>query len=351
MPRTTRKSESSSRSPLLLGVLAVVVVALAIGLGVFVTADGDDGGGKDDGSSFGPTALTNVAKPLADGLQLLVPALDTWRKDPAADTTNVKSVLDSFLTTAGPAATDLADVPAGGDRRRAKEAALVSVRLYRVFAELEKVAVRLPVDPLQTQVDLIARRVRVLADRIYDRVVLTLDDDAFDTSPDVEMRRPPDVPDWLTEGQAAGPPLDDEPPAPAEIPPIREAGRREQAEDDWIDEVAAAVTVDADAVADAFGNGDELRDLARDLAEIAVKLAKVADPSDGRERAALVRLGLLLQAEAARTGQAALLAPAGELRTELEGLARRLLVAGDLLWDPDLPARRSGLDRSVFELS
>jgi hypothetical protein len=348
MPRNTRKHERS-RSPFLLGVVAVVVVAVAIGLGVAVTAGGGDDGGEDDGSSFGETALTKAAKPLADGLQLLVPALDTWRKDPAADTTNVRSVLDTFLKSARPAATELASVRAGGDRREIKEAAVVSVRLYAVFAELEKVAVRLPVDPLQTQVDLIARRVRVLADRIYDRVTLTLDNDAFDTGPDVEMRRPPDVPNWLTEGQAPGPPLDDEPPAPAEEPPTREQGRKEQDEGDWLDEVAAAVTVEASAVADSFGKGDELRDLARDLAEIAVDLAEVDDPSDGRERAALVRLGLLLQAEAARAGQAALLAPPGELRTELEGLARRLLVAGDLLWDPELPARSSGLDPNLFE--
>lgn len=346
MPRNTRKHERS-RSPFLLGVVAVVAVAVAIGLGVAVTAGGDDG--EDDGSSFGETALTKAAKPLADGLQLLVPALDTWRKDPAADTTNVRSVLDTFLNSARPAAAELASVTAGGDRRDIKEAAVVSVRLYGVFAELEKVAVRLPVGPLQTQVDLIARRVRVLADRIYDRVTLTLDDDAFDTGPDVEMRRPPDVPNWRTEGQAAGPPLDDEPPAPAEEPPTREQGRKEQDEDDWLDEVAAAVTVEASAVADSFGDGEELRDLARDLAEIAVDLGEVDDPSEGRERAALVRLGLLLQAEAARTGQAALLAPPGELRTELDGLARRLLVAGDLLWDPELPARASGLDPNLFE--
>ena len=78
-------------------------------------------------------------------------------------------------------------------------------------------------------------------------------------------------------------------------------------------------------------------------------LRAAPDPKGGRERAAVVALALLTDGEAARLGQAACMLPAGEARNRLLTVARRMVVVGDGLLDPDLGLRRSGLPAALLE--
>jgi hypothetical protein len=83
-----------------------------------------------------------------------------------------------------------------------------------------------------TQYDLLARRLRELADRVFDRGRATLGlEEESDTN--VVVNRPEEVPIWTAEGLAAGPPLDDPPPAAATTPPLRAASRREESRSAW----------------------------------------------------------------------------------------------------------------------
>jgi hypothetical protein len=201
--------------------------------------------------------------------------------------------------------------------------------------------VLLATDPgdMRTQVDLLARRVRELADRVYDRghaaIAPYLEEEKH---PDVEVRLPEEVPMWTAEGLAAGPPLDHPPSPPASAPPLRKTTRPEGPRLAWATAVRQArVPSDRDLdVAITEGDGDRLRDLARKFEAAAEELRDKPDPQGQRERSATLRLALLLDAEAARTAQAAAVLHDGS-SAELTGVSRVLARVGQDMFKETRP--------------
>jgi hypothetical protein len=184
-----------------------------------------------------------------------------------------------------------------------------SSRLYVEYVHLLEAALAAADVPLRDQLELAARRVRILADRIFDRGQARLQPYLHEApNPDVIIQLPPEVPDWVADGMAAGPPLDDPPPPRAETPALREEDRPTQPRAAWAEAVgraAAPASLDLGPALDA-ADPLRLRDVARRFDAIARDLGPVPDPAGehGREDAAQVRLALLVYAEAARAAQA-----------------------------------------------
>jgi hypothetical protein len=200
---------------------------------------------------------------------------------------------------------------------------LWSTRLYVAYVDMLAAALASPAGDVRTQLELAARRLRILGDRVFDRGQARLKPFLHEQpNPDIIINLPPDVPDWILEGMAAGPPLDDPPPPPAPTPELREETRPTQPRDAWVAAVKAADPPSSGELLAAIDAADpvRLRDLARRFDSVARALRGVADPDEplGREEAAQVGLGLLVYAEAARAAQA------GQPEA-----ARRLVAVGD----------------------
>ena len=233
--------------------------------------------------------------------------------------------------------------------------------LYVEMARIYGAAVDPAAEPLRAQLNLAARRVRTLGDRIYDRGRVVLDPNFYaPPTQEVEIRPPTEVPDWVAEGMAAGPPLADTPGPAASTPPTREptcgAGvtppcRAEQPKKEWESRLKATGFPQPPDVARALKAADATRlgELAAAYEAETRTLMAGPDPQGDRERAAAVGLGLLTDGEAARLGQAAALLPPGDARDRLVAVARRLLAVGDELLEPGLGFRRSGVPRSVLK--
>jgi hypothetical protein len=219
-----------------------------------------------------------------------------------------------------------------------------SARLYIEWAHLAPVLVTSAPGDLRTQLGLMARRVRELGDRVFDRgqdvVTPRLH---LASSPDVQLRLPLEVPDWPAEGLEPGPPLAPSTPPPTGPMPVREGARPTQSRAAWIAAVRHADLPAPGVLGRAIDRGDavSLRNLASRLEATAAELDGVPDPVGGREDADLARLALLVHAEAARAGQAATLLSAPDDHTLLIDAARSLAAIGDELWPHDLPSQQS----------
>ncbi|MCU1448192.1 MAG: hypothetical protein JWP02_362 [Acidimicrobiales bacterium] len=196
-----------------------------------------------------------------------------------------------------------------------------STLLYVEVGRIYDVMLRSEPGDVRNQLDLLARRMRELADRVYDRGHAALAPYLDEQHPEnLEVRLPEEVPIWPAEGLAAGPPLDDSPGPAATSPPLRELTRPEQRPALWTEAVGKAGIPPERAVDDTIGSGDRdrLRDLARQLVAAAERLRTEPDPKGQREKSAQLRLALLIDADGARSAQAA---------TFVEGAPRQDLVA------------------------
>jgi len=252
-----------------------------------------------------PARLEALFRPPTEGLPNILAALDDWRRG-----TKPGPELAQELDGAINAFTDLPRQVERLPRHEARPRYASAARLYLEFLRLERSAVDLPAGVMRDQVDLTARRVVVLADRVFDRGRVAVDPAVFDQpAPGVgELRFPDDVPDWAAEGLVAGTP-------PAADRPLRQARRAEQSEAAWQEALReAAIPGDAELLAAIDSrNPATLGRLADAFAAAAGRLHSVPDPPNGRERAATVALGLLVRGEAARTAQAGLVDPARRL--------------------------------------
>ena len=234
--------------------------------------------------------------------------------------------------------------------------------IYADAEQVWRVVVTLPPGDLRDQADRTAKRLKVLADRTFDRGRVLVSPHGFlPDTPDVTVILPEEVPDWVAEGLAAGPPLDPTPPpAPPGRAPDRRDTRPTQPRAAWLavagqagipslDPLLAALAADPGSLDPAALGG-----FARLAGAAAERLRPVPDPdtpgvegSTGREDSARSRIALLLDAEAGRILQLAAL-DAAAARPTLVAAARRILVAADALWLPDLPARTSGLPATLL---
>jgi hypothetical protein len=203
-----------------------------------------------------------------------------------------------------------------------------TAKLYVDSVRIYQEALAGPAGDARTQLDRLARRVRLLGDRVFDRGQALIEPHLHDqASTAVDIRRPEEVPNWVAEGLAAGPPLDVAPPPPPSEPQLRQASRPQQPRDAWLKAVQAAAAPSADDVRAAAAAGDTARlaGLATRLVAAAEKLRSQPDPRGDREESTRYRLGLLVDADAARAAQLGALVTA----PPLSGIAADILAAGD----------------------
>ena len=355
-----------------LKVAAAVVVPLLVAAGLIALV----GAFNDGGSSSAPSTTTTVTaspeakafqirandafKPLGDAITVFLPKtqeFESGRLTPADFRGAVEAALPEFVKARDALAKLDEYEPDPAVNRYFFDAAELYVEMARVYA----VAADPAADPLRAQLNLIARRLRTLGDRIYDRARVVLEPGFYaPASPDVEVRPPTEVPDWVAEGMAAGPPLAEPPGPAAATPPVREETcgdgvtppcRQEVSVKKWVRRVKEAGFPQPPDVAGALDGADATRlgELADRYEALTRALRAGPDPEGDRERAAVVGLGLLTDGEAARLGQAAATLPQGEARARLMAVARRTLVVGDDLLEPQLGFRRSGLPRSLLQ--
>lgn len=182
--------------------------------------------------------------------------------------------------------------------------------LYVEHVRIYEEALGAPAGDVRIQLDRIARRTRLLADRVFDRgQALVKPYVTTERNPDVVINLPEEVPDWVAEGLAAGPPLAPPPPPAAGPPPLRDENRPVQLRASWEAAVRDAGAPPVEELRGAIAGGDAVRlgTLAQELEGAAERLRAVADPEGdgGREESAKTRLRLLVQSEAMRIGQAA----------------------------------------------
>jgi hypothetical protein len=211
-----------------------------------------------------------------------------------------------------------------------------SSRIYVEYVNALQAALGQPPDQvaLRDQLVLLGRRLRILGDRIFDRGQARLAPFLHEQpNPDVEIRLPPEVPDWVADGLAAGQPWDNPPGPPADTPALRDEDRPTQPRSSWAAAVrGAAIPTTAELIV-AIESADlsVQSTLANRFADLARSLGTVADPAGrhGREDAAQLRLALLVYGEAARASEAGLV-----------DMAKRLADIGDAVFSvPGVPRR------------
>lgn len=356
-----------------LKVAAAVIVPLIVAAALIaaMAANDDDGDGSPTAVSTTTTVTASPGaqafqakvdeafRPLGDAIRTFLPKAQEFEagKVPPAD---FKGAIDAAL----PEFVKSRDAVAALEPYKPEPAIntyfLHAADLYVETARIYGVAVDPAADPLREQLNIAAKRLRTLGDRIYDRGRTVLDPSFYaPSSAEVEVRPPTEVPDWVAEGMAAGPPLADTPGPPSTSPPVREPTcgkgvpepcREEVSEKKWSGRVKDAGFPQAPEIVRALEAGDAARlgELAATYEAKTRELMAGADPKGDRERAAVMGLGLLTDGEAARLGQAAALLPAGEPRNRLLAVARRTLVVGDDLLEAELGFERSGLPRSLL---
>jgi hypothetical protein len=201
-----------------------------------------------------------------------------------------------------------------------------SVALDQEWMALTMTALDMPPGPLAQQVVLAASRVRELGDRIFDRGRAPLELLLPSSSqPGVNIVLPAEVPDWVAEGLAAGPPLDAVPPPPSGRPSVRPAHRPEQPRARWEEVVATsgAPSVNDLPASLAAPDAARLADLSHRWLVALDRMRSAPDPKGDREGSERLYLQWLVAAESARVGQAAVMASGGA-GSRLLGSARHL---------------------------
>jgi hypothetical protein len=297
------------------------------------------------------TRVDDALRTFAERLPPVILAAGEW-KEGKKPPESFAGELNLLLPEAVRARQAVAGIPVLKEAPRARDLFRDSVGLYIDVARVYLAAVDPAAEPVREQLDLVAHRLRVLADRIYDQG-RTLVDPAGQSLSDenVDVRRAPEVPDWEAEGLAAGPPLAEAPPPPAEVPSQREAQRPEEPEKKWLARLRKAELPSGADLAAAIkaGDGKRLGDLAETYLATVAALRVAPDPEGGRVRAAVVALSFLVEAESARVAQAATVLSAGPARDRLSTVARRLALIGENVLEPDLRGTPSGFDPSLLD--
>lgn len=208
---------------------------------------------------------------------------------------------------------------------------LDAAALYAQTVEVYQAMIETPESEpaVRVQLDRLARRVRILGDRVFDRGRELVKPRLHETPrPDVDIRLPDEVPDWVQEGIAPGPPLaPTEPPPPDGEPRLRVPNPPTQDRDGWLRAVRSLDLPTHDDIRTA--ELDALPALADRLTDGAEALRQTPDPDGNRELSARIRLSLLIDADAARARQMG-----------LDSVADSLLAVSKDLWDePGLPDR------------
>ncbi len=213
-----------------------------------------------------------------------------------------------------------------------------SLELGPAWVDVTRAAVAARAGPTADQLYLSGRRLRELADRVFDRGHLLLEPLIGPrATPGVEIVRPPAIPDWVVEGLAPGPPIADPSPTPTDRPLPQGAGNT-QRRATWISGLFGVLEPPRPAdltAAAARGDTVQLIELADRLDAAAFKMRGVPDPLDREtgtradpQTRVLAALRFLIDAEAARL-----------LALGPRDIAHAVLRAGQPVWVRDLPPR------------
>jgi hypothetical protein len=197
-------------------VAAAVGVPLLVagGLIALIAANDDDG----EGATPAPSSTTTVTaspeakafqtqiddafKPLGDAIRVFLPKaqeFEAGKVTPADFKANVDLALPEFVKARDAVAKVEPYKPTPSVNRYFVDAADLYVETARIY----NVAVDPASEALRAQLNVAARRLRTLGDRIYDRGRVVLDPTFYaPPSQDVELRPPTEVPDWVAEGMA-----------------------------------------------------------------------------------------------------------------------------------------------------
>lgn len=339
----------------------VALVAATVALVVVLAPDEQEGPAPPTTTTIDPVvveasvwseALRPTLEPLVEVLPALVDDLRGWREGEVADE-DLQASLAAWRGIVDGVATDLERL----DPLRGAPVVLAayqrSVDLYAAAIEVAGAATRTAEPALKEQLGIQAGRLRILGDRVFDRGGLALATIAPEPlDPLIEVRLPEEVPYWPSEQLAAGPPLTEQPPEPAELFPTRVDERPTDRRERWLEAIDEADPPTPAAVAAALhqrepGSLDMLADRSIAAAE---HLRQAADPvgEGGREEGARFRLGVLVLAEAARAGQVAALLDASGPVAALDDVARSLVdvTADDVFGVPERPRHRDASEGS-----
>jgi hypothetical protein len=357
-----------------LKVAAAVIVPLLVAaalIGLVSSFTKDDGGSSSSSSSTTTVTASKAAqdfqkkvdeafKSLGEAIKVFLPKAQEFEAGKVTPA-DFKPLVDQALPEFVKSRDAVAALPKYKKKPVINQYFVDAADMYVETARIYGVAVDPAADALRAQLNIAAKRARTLGDRIYDRARVVIDPTFYAAaSQDVEIRPPTEVPDWVAEGMAAGPPLAPEPGPAASTPPNREPTcgegvtppcRAEQSKKQWESRLKEAGFPPPPGVARALEAADAtmLGDLAASYETKTRTLMAGPDPKRDRERAAAAGLGLLTDGEAARLGQAAALLPPGDARTRLQSVARRALAVGDDLLQPGLGFRPSGVPRSLLQ--
>ncbi len=347
------KRNSPWRKPKLWGVAALVVV-LAAGGGIAYVAFDDSGSDKVVDAAPKTAAQLwqdGIVKDIAAASQGTLDYLKViydWNEG-KADSKRVSEAADQAFGRYMEARGLLAQQTAFEPAPRALLDYRDTFELYTETTRLAKLGAGITDEKLRKQVQNQILRLRQLADRFYDlgKTEVTGPElkggDGFEYVPTAE------VPSFAGSGSAAGPPLSSPGPTPSVKREYQET-RPEQDFESWVSTVRKLTVPTGAAMVDAIRKNDEkkLGSLAVAFTEAADALYGIPDPRGNRYLSTRIQLGLLVQAEAMRTGQIAALAAKDE-RAAATRIAETLALIGTRIWDARIGERRIELSDGLLE--
>jgi hypothetical protein len=314
------------------GVAAPLVAVLVV---VATTVAGGDDDAADPSGGSSTTAppeideawnddLGTALAPLNDVLVRLASGVDAWSEGERSDE-ELGRLLADVRPRLEAVGSEVAELGAHPSDELAHVLVSDMADLYLRAIDAHDLALRSGDDDLARQYDLLGRRLRILADRAFDRARERTNAPA-EPSPGIRLTLPAEVPEWTRLELAAGPPLEpSDPNRDDELPLDREEERSSQGVADWTDALADLAPPASADVRAARSDADALGELARALVDAAESLRAEPVPDGDRGRADRVALGWLVRADAARAAQLAVLD-----RTEGGGdLAAALLELSD----------------------
>lgn len=353
-----RAGKPSRRRAALIGGLALLVAA-AVAVPLALTRDGD--------GTPEPAATSAASEMPLAGEQFRTRAVQAF--------SSVGGVLNIFFqrelrafregtSTSAQASKAFTNIRGAVQRTRAElaslepfepaPAALVDYRaaatLYLQAIDVALVATRLPSTALQGELRVQAVRLQVLGDRLFDQGGNDLTGFIPEFRPNINViiQPPAEIPDFTIRDLLPGAPLV---PAPESVVPLEPpTGGSRQAVSSWVEQVEALDIPTAQRLAEAIEgtDGPALGALANKLTAAALAVRALDAPASGREDSTRIQLALFVQAEAARTTEAAVALPPGQARARLLLIARTLAVQGDVMWDPRLGPRDTGFSQGLL---
>lgn len=298
--------------------------------------------------------------PLTAALPSLDAAVDRWSAGSETDAAMQAAAVTAITSLVDTRARVDALAPFPGDPRvndLYRRSVLLDLQAANVY---EAAAGLTPGSPARDQARLLGVRLRRLGDRVFDRGRALVQVRLGPLDPNLVVNLPEEVPNWVVEGLAAGPPLDPASPAARPLPapagqlraPTRPSGSRRA----WEHAVESLHVPSAATVDGAVSGGSEPGDaLAHTFIGAAETLRATPDPAGDREESARVRLGLLVDADAVYAARAAFEARPADAGSadaapsvRLLDVAQRLDHIGAGLWAPELGTRSSGLSPALL---